>query len=156
MNSISSLWVLWSLLTISLHLKTHYANKWLCVVSSGACSLSLPGASIRLRCGQNDSQREAAAQKPPSRASRQNAGHAQVAAALWHPKLPSGTVLPPSPLIDKYMMISIRNMIGRVSWYMSGLIWLFALQDQLCSYAGNLNLKSNRLESVYLQICVFL
>lgn len=65
----------------------------LAVVPLGARRLSFPGSSLRLRCGENDSQREAATQEPPSCASRQDTGHAEVAAALRHPRLTSGTTL---------------------------------------------------------------
>lgn len=64
-----------------------------CGLSSGACYLSLPGSSLRQRCGENDSQREAATQEPPSCAGRQDTGHAEVAAALRRPKHTSGKAL---------------------------------------------------------------
>lgn len=65
-----------------------------CGVPSGTGCLSLPGSSLRLRSGENDSQREAATQEPPSSASRLDAGHAEVAAALRCPKHTSGTIKP--------------------------------------------------------------
>lgn len=78
----------------------------ICVLCSGAGCCSLPGSSLGLRCGENDSQWKAAAQEPPPCASRQNSGYAQVAAPLWQPEQTFGTHL--SHLI--VMMSDDQNM----------------------------------------------
>lgn len=65
-----------------------------CGVPSGAGCLSLSGSSLRLRSGENDPQREAATQEPPSSASGHDTGHAEVAAALRCPEHTSGTTQP--------------------------------------------------------------
>lgn len=68
------------------------------VFPSGACHLALPGSPVGVCRGEDDPQREAAAQEPPSCASRQDPGHAEVAAALRLPEHASGT--PPSSQLE--------------------------------------------------------
>ena len=84
-----------------------------CVLPPGACGLSLPGSSLRLRRGENDSQREAATQEPPSCASRQDAGDAEVAAALRRPEHTSGTAL---SHVTVMVMRSVRRVCQDTCW----------------------------------------